>query len=743
MVKAVADLLARIPKEDYRRYGRIGIDVRLKGHGMGMGALKRLARTCGVQEAYYDVDSQRRNATPEALLGVLKALGIPIDRIEDAADTLRAHGQAVARTMIEPVHVAGDSRGLEVRLPSSADTQRYAVRLLLEDGSTRRFIGRCGDLPIVGAYDVEGLAGTVRRFDWPSELPHGYHRIEIEIGRERAEALVLCAPKKVFNPFRGKDRRTWGVFLPLYALHSERSWGAGDLTDLEQLTSWTQQQGGRITATLPLLASFWELGHDYSPYAPVSRLFWNEYYLDITRCAGFASCRPVRRKVGSSAFQRELAKLRQGSLVDYDRMVRLKRGVLEQLADHFFDAPNGARADFERFLKDRPQADTYARFRAVCQRHGVPWMQWPRRLRDGMLRKNDGDASAWRYHLYVQWQMDAELKQLAERAAEERVIWYLDLPLGVNRAGFDTWQNQEAFALSVDGGAPPDTFFSKGQKWGFPPMHPEGIRRQHYRYVISMLRHQLAYAKLLRIDHAAGLHRLFWVPQDHQATDGAYVRYRSEELYAILAIESHRAGAGIVAENLGTVPNEVNRALARHGVSSMFILPFEIRTERRPPVRPPRRASLAALNTHDMATFAAFWKGADIDQRERLGLIDARARAGEHRQRAEVRQVLRKYLQKAGFLPADVRTTADALMACLRWLSASDANIVLINLEDLWLETEPQNMPGTVDENPNWRRKAARRLEEFSNDARVRALLDAVHRERKQAVRKRPRGHRR
>jgi 4-alpha-glucanotransferase len=321
-----------------------------------------------------------------------------------------------------------------------------------------------------------------------------------------------------------------------------------------------------------------------------------------------------------------------------------------------------------------------------------------------------------------------QVQKLYEHVSAADGIWYIDLPLGVSRSGYDTWQAKDAFALRADGGAPPDAFFSQGQRWGFPPIHPEGIRRQGYRYFITMLRRHLARTKLLRIDHAARLHRLFWIPQGMEATNGAYVRYRSEELYAILAIESHRAGAGIIGENLGTVPEYVNRGLRRHGVRGMYILPFEIHPNRRPPVSKPKRGNLTALNTHDMPTFAAFWKDADIAQRVRLGLLPARSRAREHRARSALKQSLRSVLRRQGLLRRKARSVRQVLAACFRWLANSEGEVVLVNLEDLWLETKAQNIPGTTRQHPNWRRKAAMSLEAFQQDRKLLRLLRAVQR---------------
>jgi 4-alpha-glucanotransferase len=261
--------------------------------------------------------------------------------------------------------------------------------------------------------------------------------------------------------------------------------------------------------------------------------------------------------------------------------------------------------------------------------------------------------------------------------------------------------------------------------WGFPPLHPDAIRKSGYRYWIDCLRHQFRHAAALRIDHVMGLHRLFWVPNGMEAAEGVYVRYQAEELYAILCLESRRCQTAVMGENLGTVPAYVSAAMSRHGVQKMYVGQHEGGPARRHPLRLVPRDAVASLNTHDMAPFAAFLSGADLEDMQRLGLFGAaEVRQGKSRRRA-IQHALAEFFHTKRFLARKSAETGELFKAFLEWLAASPARLVLVNLEDLWLETLPQNVPGTSDERPNWRRKARYALEEFS---RRRAVVEMLQR---------------
>jgi 4-alpha-glucanotransferase len=564
---------------------------------------------------------------------------------------------------------------------------------------------------------------VVRRLSIAEPLALGYHRLTVKAGNRTASTQILAAPRRVFGE-GGAGTRLWGVFLPLYALRTARGWGAGDLTDLEALAAWTAEMGGGIVGTLPMLATFLDEPCEPSPYAPASRLFWNELYLDPERLPEAAQSAAARRLLDSPEIHAEIAALSAAPLVDYPRLATLKRRVLEEMASWFFSHPTSRQDELEGFLAAHPELATYAAFRAVGDRRGEPWQAWPERLRDGTLAHADYDDEDFRYHLWVQWASEQQMRAMAGEARRRGPGLYLDLPLGVHGSAYDVWRWRDLFAEGTAAGAPPDAFFTKGQNWGFPPLQPERLRERGYDYLIACLRHHLEHAGLLRIDHVMQLHRLFWIPGGMQASSGVYVRYPDEELYAVLALESHRHRTVLVGENLGTVPPEVNAAMQRHGVLGMYVTQYELAPGGGGLQREPPADSVASLNTHDMPTFRGFWQGRDVADLQALGFLDA-AQAHEEGERRR-----RQREQMTAALPADLARPGDPYSAVLgvrlEHLAASAAPVVLINLEDLLGEEEPQNVPGTQAERPNWRRKARLTLEELVRRPEVVSMLRRV-----------------
>jgi 4-alpha-glucanotransferase len=337
--------------------------------------------------------------------------------------------------------------------------------------------------------------------------------------------------------------------------------------------------------------------------------------------------------------------------------------------------------------------------------------------------------------MFAQWLVQEQMDQVLADCAARGVSFYLDLPLGVNPDGYDVWANQKLFVHDASVGAPPDVFFTKGQDWSFPPLHPQRIREDGYRYVIDYLRFQMRHTGLLRLDHVMGLHRLWWVPRGASAAEGAYVGYNAEELYAILCLESHRHQTMLVGENLGTVPAEVNRSMKRRGLRSMYVVQYEARPNPKRSLRKPPRDCVASLNTHDMPTFAAFWKGLDIVDRQRLGLLKPKEARAERKRRTQLREALVKFLgrksrrhEATGPRLSNTATAHQVLLALLRFLARSEAEVVLVNLEDLWLETEPQNTPGTSTERVNWKRKMRFPLDDFLARAETKEMLASLRR---------------
>jgi len=516
-------------------------------------SLQKLAHLNGVQTAYYDMSHRRRQASPESLLAMIRALGAPLVNNTDILREWRAQRQAHWRRMTEPIVVAWDSGlpRIKIRCPLHEAETSILCYLILENGEEREW--SLYNLPIITSDDIDGEKYATLQFTLPAPLPWGYHRLIIELKGKRGEAMVISAPRKAYFPLPENRTHDWGIFAPLYSVYTNNSWGTGDYSTLEALAEWLSLVGGDVLATLPMLASFHDASSNPSPYLPASRLFWNEFYLDIDRVPGLADCQPAQSLLSSALFRKEIKDFRNLPLVDYQHQMALKRRVLEPLCQNFFTSRSTYFEEFQKYLKENQFLEEYAIFRATLEKQGAHWQSWAETLRGGFLKEGDYNEESRKYHLYVQWLANRQMNSLASKMKNNNIKLYLDLPVGVHPESYDVWREKDSFVTGAVAGAPPDTVFTRGQNWEFPPLHPENIRKHGYSYFINTLRHHLQYADILRIDHVMGLHRIFCIPDGMDAGNGLYLRYHADELYAILALESQRHKSIIVGEDMGIV----------------------------------------------------------------------------------------------------------------------------------------------------------------------------------------------
>lgn len=662
------------------------------------GDLRALARAWGIRLSFTDAAGGRRTASSDQLLAALRSLGAPVHGMADVASALdeRRTAQDIA-----PVHVAWEGR-----LPPLQATfehgSRVRARLTTEEGDTREWIMTPRRVRGGSGWGI-GLRDT---------LPLGHHRLELQAGARIMLTHVVAAPELAYLP---DVRRWWGVFLPLYAARTSGDLGIGDLGDLETIARWAGSLGARLAGTLPLLPVLLAEPFEPSPYAPVSRLFWGDHFLDVARLPAVGAATITAPAARGSAYNT--------GLVDYRKTAALKRTIVNEAAQRFFDSGSDRNQRFREFLQENPHARDYARFRAAGDRRAESWLAWPERMRGGRLHPSDYDAADERYHLYAAWTAQEQLARVV--AAPGAASLYLDLPLGVSRDGYDPWKFRDLFALDASAGAPPDPFFPHGQDWGFAPLHPDAVRRDGHRYFAACLRHHFRFAGALRLDHVMSLQRLYWIPAGLAPDRGVYIQYPLEEMFAVLTLESVRHRCMVIGEDLGTVSREIRSAMRRHAVQRMFVVQYEALPDRKPPLPDVPQAVVASLNTHDMPTFAAYWDALDLADREELGLLETDEVVRESEARARLRKRLARQLRMLspnGAAPS----SEQALATLLQYLAGSRARIVLINLEDLWLEPLPQNVPGTSTERPNWRRRARHTLDEIVADNRVTATLRRI-----------------
>ena len=319
--------------------------------------------------------------------------------------------------------------------------------------------------------------------------------------------------------------------------------------------------------------------------------------------------------------------------------------------------------------------------------------------------------------------MDPRRGDLRRRLDGEGFRLGLDLAVGVHPEGYDPWSRQPLFGEGMSVGAPPDEGFPSGQDWGFPPVLPEASRREGHRYLAASIAHQMELSGVLRVDHIMALTRLYWIPHGFELDEGTYVSYPAEELFAVLTLESHRHACEVVGENLGTVPPEIDEALPRHRIWGMYLAEFQASD---PVIEPPGPSDMALVGTHDTPTFAGWLAGVDIGERVRCGLLAPEAAPRVRQERSAAARRL------AELLSGRVDEPGALLAELLDWLGRSDSPLVVTWLEDLWLEDQGVNLPGTrSSDRPNWQRPMSRLLDEVFSDPEVDGLLFRLNRARK------------
>jgi 4-alpha-glucanotransferase len=462
---------------------------------------------------------------------------------------------------------------------------------------------------------------------------------------------------------------------------------------------------------------------------PISRCFGNELYMDVGSTVTVGKPTVNEYDAVLAAAAEEASRLNARETVPYQEAMALKRRVLREHTRRF-SLQDPAHGVVQRFLMARPAVNEYAAFRATLEALGRPWHDWPEPQRSGAIAESDYDRESFEYHAFAQAVCDAQVSSLAQRASDTGVCLYLDLPVGVHPEGYDAWRYQQLFVEGMSVGAPPDPLAYYGQNWGFRPLNVEASRESGYKYARDYLGHHMRAAGILRIDHAIGLHRLFWIPEGASGRDGVFVRQPAEETYALLSLESHRNQCVVVGENLGLVPPEVNHGLARHGIDRMYVQLFEMTGDSGHPLTPVSAESMVSFSTHDLPTFAAFWSDEDLRARQRMGLLDE---AGVHRvcgERAPLKSALAAYLKSRGLVDEEP-SVAQLFEATTQLAAESDADWLVVNLEDTWQETNSQNVPGTLAEtHPNWQRRARLTLEQMGEVGDITSLTAMLRRVR-------------
>ncbi len=705
-------------------------------------ALRTLAEEMGILPSYVDTGGRERHTSDSTREALLRAMGVEAATEEEARAALRAIARQKREQLLAPTRVIRDPapRTLAVHAGGAKRLLPWELELVDESGVSRR---------------SDGVAEVSDSGEAPIALPEcgsGYHRLHLRLrdgDEERgAEQQLIVAPRSCLTPEERLDgRRVFGLCVNLYTLLSQRNWGVGDLTDLRDLLAWSAEIGAEFVGLNPLHA-LRNRGDQISPYSPVSRLFRNPIYVDVEAVPELVDCPHARTLLGSAVFGERLAAARATTHVDYQQVMELKTPVLAALHRCFASRRGQADSErgraYDRYLAAQGRRLTdFATFMALSEAFaesstGSDWLSWPEAYR----RADSPEVKAFReahgeqvdFHRWVQFEIDRQLSLVGAEAAQRGMAlgMYQDLALGSALGGSDPWSFPGLFLEGVDIGAPPDPYAATGQNWALPPMHPRRLAEDGYAYWIALLRGALSHSGALRIDHVMGLFRQFWIPAGRPGNEGAYVRFPAEDLLGILALESRRAGALAVGEDLGTVPEGLPQVLADWGILSSKVLYFE-QTDGprfRPSSEYPARA-LVTVNTHDLPPLLGYWHGRDLELRHDAGLTAGTDLGEAQRHRARERRALLERLAAEGALPSaeEPSLPAELCSAVHHFLCGTAAALVGLSLDDLVGEEEPVNLPGArLESYPSWSRRLRLPLERLPTDPFVRRALVGTER---------------
>jgi 4-alpha-glucanotransferase len=531
----------------------------------------------------------------------------------------------------------------------------------------------------------------------PGDFPLGYHTVA---GAGATGRLIVSPRRCHLSP----ALRVGGWAVQLYAARTRSSWGIGDLADLRSFGEWASSGGAGFVLLNPLNAAALASPIEPSPYLPTSRRWRNPLYLRVEEVPGCAELGAVLEPLVAAG-----RALNADRLIDRDAVATLKLDALARI-----EPASAASSAFRAWRRRQgEELELFATFSVIAEEHGSDFRTWPQPLREpggaAVAAVRRRSQSRITFHAWLQWLLD---RQLARAATAVPLM--ADLPVGVAPGGADVWADRDLFATSVSVGVPPDLFNSLGQDWSQPPWNPWQLRSRGYAPLVSVLRAGFAHAMGLRIDHVMGLFRLFWIPHGSVPQAGVFVRFPADDMLDILALESVRARALVVGEDLGTVEPVVREEMAARDILSYRLLWFE----QGDPSTFPERA-LSAVSTHDLPTIAGVWTGADAQAQRSIGLPVNEAAMAEIRGRLE---------PVGGDLGAPV---AEVIGSAYAALAGCPSTLVVAALEDAAAVVERPNMPGTTSERwPNWRLALPRPLEEVLASPLAERLAETLRRGR-------------
>lgn len=727
--------------------------------------LEHLADLAGIEAGFYDIFGRYYPTGDATRIALLEAMGLPAGDEAACRESLARLIDAPFQRGVPTAQVIPDEdpdRRAGLYLRQAALNGSFQWALVDEGDPAQRWTGDVAAEDLTDPPAIDRTPGPTHGLPLPADLPAGYYRLSVgwsEEGETRAaEGRLIVAPATGCVPedLIGDDR-AFGVAVQLYGLSREDDLGIGTFSHLADLAADATEAGAAFIGLNPLHAGYWADANQSSPYSPSSRDFLNVRAIDPLRLPELEHA-DLDVAAEAAALGLDLPALRGAALIDHPTVARLTDRLLALAYARFCDLPTDhprkvAFAAFEE--ASGPALQTFALFQAL-QDHFTraadggrdlsrfAWWTWGEEYAGpdapGAKAFAQEEAASVGFQAWLQFAADDQLAQAARAAdaAGMRVGLYRDLAVGAGHASAAVWADRTAYIEGAGTGAPPDLLNRLGQDWGLAPFNPIGLEAAAFEPYIRAIRANMAHAGAIRIDHAMGLMHLYCVPPGLSAAEGAYVKLPFESLRRILALESQRNRCLVIGEALGTVPEGFRETLADAGVLSYRVLYFE-RVEgglfARPDTYPSR--AMVTVGTHDLSTLAGFWSGRDLEWRQQLNLYpnedmrreDAESRGGDRRKLIDA-------LIDQGLWPAEPAVDTDTLpfsadltAAVHAFAARAPSRLMTAQAEDLLGMVEQANLPGTIDQHPNWRRRLPVTVDALFKSPMVAQAIAAIRNE--------------
>ncbi|MBA6363571.1 4-alpha-glucanotransferase [Colwellia sp. BRX8-8] len=723
-----------------------------------MNLIEKLADLVGFHRSYTDSYGHQVPANESARHSLLCAMGYDLSNNHTINNSITALQEDSWRKMLPGVHIAKleeHSHTIIISLPVD-ESLKVTWQITTEQSEILTGEVLVSELIFQEKNQLADKEYRKLALTLPL-LSQGYHKLKLSYGQQTASCHLIFAPKTCYSPQEASPEKMWGYAAQLYSLKSESNWGMGDFGDLKTLVKNSAEQGAAAIGLNPLHPLYQNNPAHRSPYSPTSRCFLNSLYIDVTQVPNFSSCKAAQLRFNSDEFQAKVNFVRNTELIDYPGVADVKFEIIELLFEDFIQANNdqNVSATYQEFSDFKAEQgddllllttfDALYEYFRMINSNAYGWKMWPSEFQSPHSAQvaafQQQHAKRLDYFAFLQWLAHRQLTDVAAltEQAGMPIGLYLDLAVGCDGSGVDVWSDKDVYVSGAAVGAPPDAMNTLGQDWGLTPINPVALQQQGYLPLIKALRSNMQYAGALRIDHILGLMRQYWVAPGMKADQGVYITFPFKDILRIIALESRRNDCVVIGEDLGTVPDGFSEIMAAAGLLSYKVLFFE-RWEsglfKRPELYPAQ--SMVTVSTHDLPTLTGWWTGRDLHWRQALNLYPSDEMGQQERQtRIQDRSLLVAALADLDVIdvtkapqqsPAIINT--ELSIAVQKYMAKAHSHIQLIPLEDTLEIVEQVNIPGTIDEHPNWRQKLPVTMTEFWQKDSVKLLAQAMQKAR-------------